>query len=279
MGNLRGKSKLPKNSRGYILMVCFFVFVIIMGRLIHIHWVSVITPIAAMVIFVIALYVSVSRGYNKTNNIVKLLNEDCNPYGFIEAWQEYDKGKGVGSLGHMNAQINIALGYFYTGDLERGISGLTFAEQDSTLNNNYQLSFAVFNNLAYMYLFDDQLDKARLYIYRQKQLIMEQKLAGRGNSHEIEGYNNAVLILEKLMDIKENHLDGVLEFFQKKFEEGTNRMALVSAKYHMFLIYEKLEDFDKQYECMEYIKENGRQLFLTGIAKDWLKERESYAYK
>lgn len=273
MENQRGKSKLPRGSMSYIMTACFFILIIIMGRLINIRWAGIITPIAAMVIFVIVLYVSVSRNYKRTNNIINLLNEDCNPYAFMEAWEEYDKAKGATNLEHLNARINIALGHFYTGDFKRGISGLTAAEQDNTRNKNYQVSYVVFYNLAYIYLFDDQLDKARQYIDRLRQLVMEQKLAGRKNSHEIEGYHKSILVLEKMMDIKENHLDGVLEFFQKNFSEGANRITLVCTRYQMFLIYEKLQELDGQYECMKYIKENGGQLFLAKLADDWLKNR------
>lgn len=273
MENQKGKSKLPRGSMSYIITVCFFVLIIVMGRLINVHWVSITTPIAAMVIFVIFLYISVSQNYKKTNHIVNLLNEDCNPYAFMEAWEEYDKAKGVSNLEHLNAQVNIALGHFYTGDFKRGVSGLTAIEQNNTRNKNYRLSYVVFYNLAYIYLFDDQLEKARQYIDRLRQLIMEQKLAGRKNSREIEEYHKSVLVLEKMMDIKENHLDGVLEFFQKNFSEGTNRMTLVCAKYQMFLIYEKLQEPDGQHECMKYIKENGGQLFLAKLADDWLKNR------
>lgn len=229
------------------------------------YWIFCILPI-----FVFLLYFYINRKSKEITHIQHLLIEECDPDAFISAWEAYDKNKKNNYQLHLVAQANISLGYFYKGEIKKGISHLMIVNEDNTIKKTFPLSYTIYHNLAYMYLFDEQFDQAKLYIEKQKQLITEQILV-QVNSHKIDQYKKQTEQLEKVLDINENRLDSVLEYFLHKLKDDKDILSLVTTKYYLFLVYEKLQNIDAQHECMEFIKEKGNRLFLREIAYNWLK--------
>lgn len=265
MKNLKEKIKWSGISDFYVIVTFVFIVITIIGSRLYSYW-----GLAMLPVFTIFLFAYGSRNSKKSRDIINLLYEDCNPAAFIDAWERCDKAKKNNRQTHLVAQVNISLGYFYKGEIERGISCMLEADKANTIEKPFWLSYTIYHNLAYMYLFDDQLDKAQLYIDKQKQLIAEELLVTNKNPNKIEAYKKMTELLEKIIDIKENRLDGLLEYFQKNMENSRNKLNLVSGKYYLFLLYEKLQNQEGQYECMEFIKENGNHLFLRSLANNWL---------
>lgn len=255
------------NRRFYLILSLSVLFIVIATRLLNIsiYWILGGAFIFTVLYFFWCLYQE-RRNRNYFQAILKLLEDECDPYQYVMAcWEGYEKyAKSI--FQKTTAESNIALGYFLAGETEKAIE----IEKELQRKNEMvwkwpALELVCIVNLSSIYFSQGDLEELKGQLERFQ--IAERKIK---KGKLVEQVLNLKKRLEVYISLLEGDLKNVEAWCLEQFEKAESKYAKVSMQYELALFYEKNGEPDRQKECLSYVIEHGNRLDIVRAAKEKL---------
>lgn len=259
--------------RNQILLILFVLIccsLILFTRNIVLRWFASVPLFFILVFFIRSIRKQHMIDYS--NKILSYLDGDCDPIQYIKACEKHEKHFKKYNKLHWVTQYNLAFGYFYSGNAQRGIDilNLIIFEEEHVVDSNTMVM--VHNCLCDIYLFRGNVSKVEFHL-KELNHYLSVIYPDYKTEPLYDKLNRPIRAKLNVLDkSSSSYLKEELIFFQEAFSASMNTLGRINAQYWMFKIYERFGDLEKQALCMEYIKKHGHQLFLTGLAEQWLKE-------
>lgn len=228
---------------------------------------------------------------NTIKNILPILNEQCDPYIFLEKSATLLAKPFLQNTSEYSfILLNMAVGYFAQGNVDRAIETARKISEDEIEKNHY-LKIVYLYNMASFYLSEEHWNTAEIFIEKL------QDYAGVLKNSPItkDGKNIAVYFLEKkqteyfpvknineietmleeltvLLELKYNKYYEAIELYEKKFNRNDNKYIKSYCKYYQAIWYEELGDIENMKKSLTYTAENGNKLHIAVTARDILRE-------
>lgn len=196
------------------------------------------------------------------NCLVQYLN-NCDPSGFIREsgalFNKYANKKTTISL----LNNNLAIAYFDNGESDKAIEilkSIPLNETKVTLEN-----IVVHYNLGSITLKAEQAEVAMLHYEKIKSYR-----SFTNKKRILSLIDNTISRLDADFAIEQGHYEQALGFYQTRFQKATTQSEKVHSKFQMARIYEKTGETDKQRQCLEYVSNNGKHIYIANIARNKL---------
>ena len=199
-------------------------------------------------VFVIAV-VAIKLWQSKKEMNKSPLYTDCNPIKDIQI-----KLIRLGVAGEPDKDFiknDLAVAYYANGEFDKAIDILK-----SVHSENIASTF----NLCVSYLGKNDIQGARMHheIFKRYKLSKLYYYLGKR--------------LDAEFDIAYGNFEKALAFYINDYEKFKSRYHRVNVSFKLAIIYGNLGEFEKQKELFEYVDENGGQLYIVKLAREWLEK-------
>ncbi len=238
-----------------ILFIINYSYILIQNQL-NYQFIIFIYILAAWIsMFVFSLVANI-----KHNQLCMILNKDCDPVKFINAYfpltQKYAPYK-VKAL----TLLNLTSGYINSGD---------FIQAKNVLNSidvqriNFAETVQYYNLWTVIFIDEGRIKDAENSLNYTSQYIRNKKLNKRLSHFLLEQYNtNAARI-----NIANNHFIGAEETLNNLFNSAECQLNKVRLKYYLAMLYNKQNRNNEAVSALQYVAENGGTLYIALKARE-----------
>ena len=226
----------------------------------------------AILSFVIIMLIVCSyankKAYDQHNDLLKILDNECDPEKFLSLYKDVVSNNS-NSFTAMVSRCNYAAGYFGNGEFDEAIKIYNTIDIKPSNPQNQSVIILKEYNLTLIYLFKNELDKAKKHYEELKKI-------GDEFDKDIPFYENYVgmsKLLTNRIKVFEGDYKGAKEYFKNQQEECPDNFQKVLNKYYLYEIYSKEGKENKVNETLKFIADNGNNLYVAKKAKELLKNK------
>ena len=230
---------------------------------------------AVMLLAAVMVRNSVATNYNQQ---IAILNDACRPAEYIAnnekafARAQRRSQKGNGEYAAWRIQLDYSVALYADGRYDAAIGVMK-----KLLEGGISLPtrLAAYDRLANYFCARNEegdLDKAREYLSKAKQLVAECRESGKTDG--LRGVADLIYIEYCIEAKADEPSDGTLEYFEKLTEAVLFRRGELSARYHLAEIYEKRGDAAASREQLRIVAERGAELEIGRRAAAKIADKE-----
>lgn len=228
---------------------------------------------------------------NIIRNILPILNEQCDPYIFLEKStallvKPFLKNTNEYSF----VLLNIAVGYFAQGNVNKAVEIAKEISEDEIEKNHY-LKIVYLYNMASFYISEEYWNTAEIFVNRLQnytELLKNSPVTKSGKNialyipekkqseyFPVKNIDEIETMLEELnvlLGVKNKNYSEAIELYEKKFNRNDNKYIKAYCKYYQAIWYEEIGDIENMKNSLAYTAENGNKLHIAVTAREILKE-------
>jgi len=210
-------------------------------------------------------------------NIYRILYDECNPIGFIDAYKKIcDRSKKAGLISRASkttALLNLSTGYLMKGNYLEGKRILDSIVVDGEKDFRHKKARAMinafyYNNLVLCYIQMNDLHRAEAALENMRLSLENPKLPQKQYKRFSEFY------IEKKLGLKMVHgnYDGTQEVFEASLGRAREKLNKVAVNYMLGNIYLHHNDIIKAKSAFDYAIQNGNLTVYVDLAKKILSQ-------
>lgn len=203
--------------------------------------------------------------YKEHNNLLKILDDDCDPEKFLKLYKSVVKENNNSFTG-MVSICNYAAGFFGNGEFDKAIKLYDTINVEPINPQKQSIIILKEYNLTLIYLFKDDIDSAKQHYNKFKEV-------GESFDKDIPFYENYIG-MDKLLDnrikVFEGEYNEAKKHFKNQQDECPDNFQKSLNMYYLYEIYSREGKDNKVKECLKFIVDNGNNLYIAKKAKEIL---------
>lgn len=237
-----------------------------------------ITIFSLAVIIILSFAVILGKNWyilKKIAEPVAVLDLQCNPEMYIKMNKDILNKKIIKNrIEYFFVTLNISVGYFSNGNIEKAISTAKNIPLDK-LEKNFSFKIAYYYNLSTFYAMEGNRTMVKYYNTYLQECYENFESASKNKNTQTKNFyigdkNRILNQLKKLTEevsIHINRLDGeyqkVIDYYEKKLQQKNPLCSNCFSRYYQALCYEKLGDIPAMKEALMYVAEHGNKLYIA----------------
>ncbi|MCH5297320.1 MAG: hypothetical protein J1E85_06605 [Ruminococcus sp.] len=215
-------------------------------------------PCAILLITIVLNRITLKR----LNRITEIMNEECDPYKYIEQILPLTQQK-LNNNTKVLILIYLACGYINAGDIKQAKMVLADIAKIGTYN---KILLANISNLwITLYIKENDLKNAQLALADLWNFLSLQK-SNKINYQFTRIYNRQAAVF----NMQSNKLEGVEEVFNTQLKSIESSIEKNSLYYNLALLYIKQNRIEEAMQALQFVIANGNKLHLVTLAKEKL---------